>query len=79
MEGLSDIAHYAWAITLGVVGYFLKNLHERIRHDESRLRGLELEVQKQGAENQALFKRIDDLRDSIKSLGDKIDQVLMKR
>jgi predicted RNase H-like nuclease (RuvC/YqgF family) len=79
MEALSDIAHYAWAITLGVIGYFLKNLHERIAQDETRIRTIELEVQKQGAENKALFKRMDELRDSIRTLGEKIDMVLMKR
>lgn len=78
MTDVLDLAHYAWAISLAVTAYFIKNLHGQIKEDSQRIRDLELEVQKQGTENQALFQRMDEVKDALTGLNQKLDALLMR-
>lgn len=78
MNELSDILHYAWIAVFGCVTYFLKDLYARFKKEEEKILHLQLEVQKQGAENQALFKKMDDLKEALRDLNQKIDRLLTK-
>lgn len=78
MNELSDVLHWTWVAVFGCVAYFLKDLYGRFKQEEAKILSLQLEVQKQGAENQALFQRMDEVKESLRDLNNKIDRLLMK-
>jgi len=78
MSELSDLLHWTWIAVFGCVAYFLKDLYARFKEEEAKILQLQLEVQKQGAENQSLFKRLDDVKESLRDMNNKIDRLLTK-
>ena len=75
---MESILQYVMVGFLSVVAFFLKQLYAQIKEDADRIRKLEIEVQKQSTENLSLFKRMDEIRDKIKTLCDKIDRMSEK-
>ncbi len=77
MESLSEVLHYAWIASFGIISYFLRDVHGKFKESEGKILQLQLEVQKQGTENDALFKRMDEVKHQLRDLNGKLDQFLV--
>jgi cell division protein FtsB len=78
MSDISDLLHWTWVAVFGVVSYFLKDLYGRFKEEEAKILKLQLEVQKQGAENHAMVKSIDQVSEALRDMNRKIDRLLTK-
>jgi hypothetical protein len=77
MTDISELLHWGWMLAFAVIGYFLKDFHAKVKDHAVHIRQLELDVQKQGTENDALFKRMDDVREALRDLNTKLDSLIM--
>lgn len=75
---LSQIVQYSLGGSIAIVFYFLKGLHGEMKEHEKRIRKNELLIEKQGAENTAIFDRLGELRECIQVLNKKFDRLLEK-
>ena len=73
---LLDFAHWLWAALMAAGAWSYRCLLGRLGQSEDRLREVELIQQKTSTENRALFKRLDELRDSIHDLAAKLDRFM---
>ena len=77
MENI-EIVHYAWGLSVLLIGYFLRDLHGKFKESEIKILQLQLDVQKQGTENLALFKRMDEVKNQLRDLNKKMDQFMVQ-
>lgn len=77
MNDISELLHWGWMLAFAIIGYFLKEFHTKVHHHAKHIRQLELDVQKQGTENEALFKRMDDVREALRDLNTKLDSLII--
>lgn len=78
MNELSELLHWGWMMAFGVIAYFLKDFHNKVVQQERIVRRLELEVQKQGTENEALFQRMDEVKQCLRDLTQKLDTLILR-
>lgn len=74
----TDIIQYALGVSITIVIYFLKAIHSEIKEQDARLRHCETKLEKQGAENTAIFERLGELRECIQTLNHKFDKMIQR-
>ncbi len=82
IESLSGLLNTALAIALGVIGWIIKRMIERLDLGEKRMTKIEVELAAQKERDIAVEARIDKVEVAIKEVHNKLDrmmEVLVKR
>ena len=81
-ETISHFLDTALAVILGVIGWMIKKLTDRLEKDEERLTKIEVELASQRERDTAVENRMSGLETTVKEINGKLDrmmEVLMKR
>jgi septal ring factor EnvC (AmiA/AmiB activator) len=81
-EQLSHFLDTALAVILGVIGWVIKKLSDRLDRDEDRLTKIEVELATQRERDTAVENRMSGLETTVKEINGKLDrmmEILMKR
>jgi len=81
-EQLSHFLDTALAVILGVIGWMIKKLTDRLEKDEERLTKIEVELATQRERDTAVENRMSGLENTVKEINGKLDrmmEILMKR
>jgi len=81
-EQLSHFLDTALAVILGVIGWMIKKLTDRLEKDEERLTKIEVELATQRERDTAVENRMSGLETTVKEINGKLDrmmEILMKR
>ena len=81
-ESLSHFLDTALAVILGVIGWMIKKLTDRLDNDERRLTSIEVELATQRERDTAVENRMSGLETTVKEINGKLDrmmEMLMKR
>ena len=81
-ETISHFLDTALAVILGVIGWMIKKLTDRLEKDEERLTRIEVELATQRERDTAVENRMSGLETTVKEINGKLDrmmEVLMKR
>jgi len=81
-EQLSHFLDTALAVILGVIGWMIKKLTDRLEKDEERLTRIEVELASQRERDTAVENRMSGLETTVKEINGKLDrmmEILMKR
>lgn len=82
IESLSGLLNTALAIALGVIGWIIKRMIERLDLGEKRMTKIEVELAAQKERDIAVEARIAKVEDALKEVHNKLDrmmEVLVKR
>jgi uncharacterized coiled-coil protein SlyX len=82
IESLSGLLNTALAIALGVIGWIIKRMIERLDLGDKRMTKIEVELAAQRERDRAVEERIAKVEDAIKEVHNKLDrmmEVLVKR
>lgn len=82
IESLSGLLNTALAIALGVIGWIIKRMIERLDLGDKRMTKIEVELAAQRERDRAVEERIAKVEDAIKEVHTKLDrmlEVLVKR
>ena len=82
IESLSGLLNTALAIALGVIGWIIKRMIERLDLGEKRMTKIEVELAAQRERDIAVEARIAKVEEAIKEVHNKLDrmmEVLVKR
>ena len=82
IESLSGLLNTALAIALGVIGWIIKRMIERLDIGDKRMTKIEVELAAQKERDRAVEERIAKVEDAIKEVHNKLDrmmEVLVKR
>ncbi len=75
-DDLTGFANWLWAAFVALGAWTFRGFAGRMNATEGRLRRIELAQTKTATESRALFKRLDELKDSIHDLGSKLDRFM---
>jgi septal ring factor EnvC (AmiA/AmiB activator) len=81
-EQISHFLDTALAVILGVIGWMIKKLTDRLEKDEERLTKIEVELATQRERDTAVENRMSGLENTVKEINGKLDrmmEILMKR
>jgi septal ring factor EnvC (AmiA/AmiB activator) len=81
-EQLSHFLDTALAVILGVIGWIIKKLTDRLERDEDRLTKIEVELATQRERDTAVENRMSGLETTVKEINGKLDrmmEMLMKK
>ena len=81
-EQLSHFLDTALAVILGVIGWMIKKLTDRLDRDEDRLTKIEVELATQRERDTAVENRMSGLESTVKEINGKLDrmmEMLMKK
>lgn len=81
-EQLSHFLDTALAVILGVIGWMIKKLTDRLEKDEERLTKIEVELATQRERDTAVENRMSGLETTVKEINGKLDrmmEILIKR
>jgi predicted nucleic acid-binding Zn-ribbon protein len=81
-EQLSHFLDTALAVILGVIGWMIKKLTDRLEKDEERLTRIEVELATQRERDTAVENRMSGLETTVKEINSKLDrmmEMLMKK
>ena len=81
-ERLSHFLDTALAVILGVIGWMIKKLTDRLEKDEERLTKIEVELATQRERDTAVENRMSGLEATVKEINGKLDrmmEILIKR
>jgi hypothetical protein len=81
-EQLSHFLDTALAVILGVIGWMIKKLTDRLEKDEERLTRIEVELATQRERDTAVENRMSGLEVTVKEINGKLDrmmEMLMKK
>jgi|TARA_R100000951_G_C2629051_1_gene177027 septal ring factor EnvC (AmiA/AmiB activator) len=81
-EQLSHFLDTALAVILGVIGWMIKKLTDRLEKDEERLTKIEVELASQRERDTAVENRMSGLETTVKEINGKLDrmmEILIKR
>jgi len=81
-EQLSHFLDTALAVILGVIGWMIKKLTDRLEKDEERLTKIEVELATQRERDTAVENRMSGLEVTVKEINGKLDrmmEILIKR
>ena len=81
-EQLSHFLDTALAVILGVIGWVIKKLSDRLDKDEERLTKIEVELATQRERDTAVENRMSGLEITVKEINGKLDrmmEMLMKK
>jgi hypothetical protein len=82
IESLSGLLNTALAIALGVIGWIIKRMIERLDLGEKRMTKIEVELAAQKERDRAVEARIEKVEEALKEVHNKLDrmmEVLVKR
>ena len=82
IESLSSFLNTALVVALGVIGWIIKRMIERLDLGEKRMTKIEVELAAQRERDRAVEERIAKVEDAIKEVHNKLDrmmEVLVKR
>jgi|TARA_R100000479_G_scaffold175811_1_gene127848 septal ring factor EnvC (AmiA/AmiB activator) len=81
-ESISHFLDTALAVILGVIGWVIKKLSDRLERDEDRLTKIEVELATQRERDTAVENRMSGLETTVKEINGKLDrmmEMLMKK
>ena len=81
-ESISHFLDTALAVILGVIGWVIKKLSDRLENDEKRLTKIEVELAAQNERDIAVENRMSGVETAVKEISHKLDrmmEMLMKR
>ena len=76
IESLSGLLNTALAIALGVIGWIIKRMIERLDLGEKRMTKIEVELAAQKERDRAVEERIAKVEDALKEVHNKLDRML---
>lgn len=82
IDSVSHFLDTALAVILGVIGWIIKRLIERLDLGDKRMTRIEVELASQRERDTAVENRMSGLESSVKEINTKLDRVmefLMKR
>ena len=82
IESLSGFLNTALVVTLGVIGWIIKRMIERLDLGEKRITKIEVELAAQKERDRAVEARIEKVEEALKEVHNKLDrmmEVLVKR
>ena len=75
-EQLSHFLDTALAVILGVIGWMIKKLTDRLDKDEERLTKIEVELATQRERDTAVENRMSGLETTVKEINGKLDRMM---
>jgi uncharacterized membrane protein (DUF106 family) len=82
IESLSGLLNTALVVALGVIGWIIKRMIERLDLGEKRMTKIEVELAAQKERDRAVEARIEKVEEALKEVHNKLDrmmEVLVKR
>ena len=82
IDSLSGFLNTALVVALGVIGWIIKRMIERLDLGDKRMTKIEVELAAQRERDRAVEERIAKVEDAIKEVHNKLDrmmEVLVKR
>jgi hypothetical protein len=76
IESLSGLLNTALAIALGVIGWIIKRMIERLDLGDKRMTQIEVELAAQRERDRAVEERIAKVEEAIKEVHMKLDRML---
>ena len=76
IESLSGLLNTALAIALGVIGWIIKRMIERLDLGEKRMTKIEVELAAQKERDIAVEARIAKVEDALKEVHNKLDRMM---
>jgi len=76
IESLSGLLNTALAIALGVIGWIIKRMIERLDIGEKRMTKIEVELAAQRERDIAVEARIAKVEEALKEVHNKLDRML---
>ena len=76
IESLSGLLNTALAIALGVIGWIIKRMIERLDLGEKRMTKIEVELAAQRERDRAVEARIAKVEEALKEVHNKLDRML---
>ena len=75
-ESFSHFLDTALAVILGVIGWMIKKLSDRLENDERRLTKIEVELAAQNERDIAVENRMSGVEAAVKEMNTKLDRML---
>ena len=75
-ESVSHFLDTALAVILGVIGWMIKKLSDRLETDERRLTKIEVELAAQNERDIAVENRMSGVETTVKEMNTKLDRML---
>lgn len=75
-ESVSHFLDTALAVILGVIGWMIKKLSDRLETDERRLTKIEVELAAQNERDIAVENRMSGVESTVKEMNIKLDRML---
>ena len=75
-ETISHFLDTALAVILGVIGWMIKKLTDRLEKDEERLTKIEVELATQRERDTAVENRMSGLEITVKEINGKLDRMM---
>ena len=75
-ESISHFLDTALAVILGVIGWMIKKLSDRLENDERRLTKIEVELAAQNERDIAVENRMSGVESAVKEMNTKLDRML---
>jgi hypothetical protein len=75
-ESISHFLDTALAVILGVIGWMIKKLSDRLENDERRLTKIEVELAAQNERDIAVENRMSGVEAAVKEMNTKLDRML---
>lgn len=75
-ESISHFLDTALAVILGVIGWMIKKLSDRLENDERRLTKIEVELAAQNERDIAVENRMSGVESTVKEMNIKLDRML---
>ncbi len=76
IESLSGLLNTALAIALGVIGWIIKRMIERLDLGEKRMTKIEVELAAQKERDRAVEARIEKVEVALKEVHNKLDRMM---
>ena len=75
-ESVSHFLDTALAVILGVIGWMIKKLSDRLENDEKRLTKIEVELAAQNERDIAVENRMSGVESTVKEMNTKLDRMM---
>jgi hypothetical protein len=76
IDSLSELLNTVLAISLGVIGWIIKRIIERMDIGDKRLTKIEVELAAQRERDAAVESRMGKVEEAIKEMNQKLDRML---
>ena len=76
IESLSSLLNTVLAISLGVIGWIIKRMIERLDLGDKRMTKIEVELAAQKERDRAVEARIEKVEEALKEVHNKLDRML---